>query len=164
MQVNFDNLVISKPDVSSTTSSSNQQENSSGQTTNSIIYQDDFSTSSDVLQMHQGNDAITEVSNGVFLLTNKSNSWWISEISVPASDSISSVRIHQLAGPPSNNTGFGVMCRYAVSETGYPTGYLFAISGDGYASIQIIKPDGSIAPLVDWTASNLVEQAGAYLI
>ncbi len=161
LQVNFDNLVISEPGKLPATTAPASQGSSNEQTGNNVLYQDDFSTPNAKLEKYTGKEGIAGVSNGVFSLINKSDYWWISPIPVPASDSVASVQLRQVSGPANNNTGFGLMCRQTKNTAGFSQGYLFAISGDGFASISLLKGDGSVTSLADWTASSLIKQGDA---
>jgi hypothetical protein len=62
----------------------------------------------------------------------------------------------QISGPTNNNNGYGVMCR--IQKNG--DGYVFLISGDGFASIQIVQ-DGTSSTIVDWAETPEVIQGNS---
>ena len=121
---------------------------------NTILYQNDFSNGAGLLDTYQSEYFSVGASNGVYSLGNSEYNWYPTEIPVQASDRIITIQAKQVAGPSNNNTGFGVVCRYSPVDV---TGYLLAISGDGYATIQKLNAT-DIIKLIDWKSFAVIAQ------
>jgi hypothetical protein len=123
--------------------------------TGTIVYQDDFSSKTGKVEEYMDENGIVGVKDGVYSVQNFSEKWAWSRISVTTSDSIIQVQARQVSGPSDNNTGYGVICRLGYSQDTGVDGYLLAISGDGFASIQKID-DNKFTALVDWTSNSAI--------
>lgn len=64
------------------------------------------------------------------------------------------VEATQKVAPTNDNNSYGVVCRFNQKPYG---AYFFLISGDGWYAILKID-DGSITPLVNWAASDAINQ------
>lgn len=124
-----------------------------------ILYQTDFSADADNLEEYKDENGEIGVSNGVYSIQNFADKWMWGRISVPSTgavaDSTLAVDTNQISGPDDNNTGYGVICRLNHDDASGLDGYVFAISADGFASIQLVQ-DNKFTPLVDWTAADSV--------
>jgi len=63
------------------------------------------------------------------------------------------VETRQIAAPPNDNNGYGIMCRVQSGDDGYA----LRISGDGYAAIQYFL-GGELVQLVEWFETPLIRQ------
>lgn len=71
-------------------------------------------------------------------------------------DIVIHVQTEQLSTDPNN--GYGVICR--GDDPFKPSAYLFAISGDGFYTIQLAT-DENISPLIDWKMSPVIQKGQA---
>lgn len=155
LQVNFDNLVISEPGKLPATTAPASQGSSNEQTGNNVLYQDDFSSSNDAVETFENDNASNMAKNGVYSVTVAKNGITnFPLIFIDANDSELTSRVKLIAGPSDNNIGFGSACRFSLDDG---NGYLFLVSGDGFASIQLMK-DGQVTALKDWTPSDAIKQ------
>ena len=132
---------------------------SNSPTTGTAILQDDFSTDTGNLENYKDENGVIGVTDGVYSIQNFADKWMWGRITLPStgavSDSILAVDTKQISGPADNNTGYGVICRLNHDDTSGLDGYVFAVSADGFASIQVVN-DNQFTALVDWTASDSV--------
>jgi hypothetical protein len=140
-EVHFDNFAASLPEGATT-----------------ALFADDFSdpTSGWEVGSYEGGSvgyaegayAVSSTSQGNFM-------WGIANQNF--SDVDLEVDATQISAPVNNNNGYGVYCRLQPNSS---EGYLLRISGDGYAAIHI-SANGTVTPLVDWTATPAVIQGSA---
>jgi hypothetical protein len=83
--------------------------------------------------------------------------WQWGESSSEYADTVVDVDVTMITGPSNNNAGFGVSCRLAEADDTSVSGYMLAISGDGYYTIRSIA-NSEMTPLVDWTESSVINQ------
>ncbi len=151
---------VSSPDVDNNHPSTKALPTEAPVTTGNVIYKDDFSTENDVVETYQDKDGMTGFSNGVFSIQSFSDLWTWSRISIESTDSYIDVDIEQASGPPDNNAGYGVVCRLNHNDTDGSSGYVFAISGDGYGVIIKIEKN-ELSALADWKFSSAVNEVNA---
>ena len=120
-----------------------------------VLLSDDFSIDTGEWDLYSEDAAIAEVQNGVYVVRSTGDTWaWGGGVSQFA-DVVIDADVTMAEGPSNYNIGLGVMCRLNEAADGTISGYIFAISADGYYYIGSIDA-GKITALVDWTTSNAV--------
>ena len=144
-EVHFDNLVVSGPGAAAA---------------GPILYQNDFSDPNSGWETQDyGETGLAEYGAGYFRMVGAMDGIMVWTVGYQDfADLIMEVDTTQVAAPPNDNNGYGLMCRLQPGASG--DGYAFLISGDGYYSIQLITK-GDYEPLVEWATSPIVNQGNS---
>jgi hypothetical protein len=129
-----------------------------GEALSPTLFEDDFSDSSSGWVVGTTDEGSVGYRDGVYSVTSTENAtpvWGMANQSF--SDLIIDVDTTQASAPSNDNNAYGVMCRMQPNGT---DGYALRISGDGWCSIHKVT-DGQFEALVDWTASDAIQQGNA---
>jgi hypothetical protein len=121
-----------------------------------VLWQDDFSDPGSGWEVSDYSAGSVKYENGAYLVTASAQSYMWGAANRPFGDGTIEVDATQVVGPANDNNGYGVICR--VQSNG--DGYYFRISGDGFYGITKFA-DGQSEALVDWSASDVINQGDA---
>jgi len=121
-----------------------------------VLWQDDFSDPGSGWEVSDYSAGSVKYENGAYLVTASAQSYMWGAANRSFSDGTIEVDATQVVGPANDNNGYGVICR--VQSNG--DGYYFRISGDGFYGITKFA-DGQSEALVDWSASDVINQGDA---
>jgi len=121
-----------------------------------VLWQDDFSDPGSGWEVSDLSVGSVKYENGVYLVTASGQSYMWGAANRSFGDGTIEVDATQVVGPANDNNGYGVICR--VQSNG--DGYYFRISGDGFYAIHKLV-DGQSEPLMDWEASDVINQGNA---
>ncbi len=127
-----------------------------GQPSN-VIFQDDFSDAKSGWEVGDYETGKVGYGNGVYYVISNGNGDTMWGVANKKFDNvIIDVDATQISAGPDSNNDYGILCR----EQGDGNGYFFLISGDGFYSI-LKAEGGEFTPLVDWTASDVINTGNA---
>jgi hypothetical protein len=121
-----------------------------------MLWQDDFSDPGSGWEVSDYAAGSVNYENGAYVVTASAQSYMWGAANTYFGDGSIEVDATQVVGPANDNNGYGIVCR--VQSNG--DGYYFRISGDGFYGIHKFV-DGQSDPLVDWTASEVINQGNA---
>ena len=121
-----------------------------------VLLQDDFSDPGSGWEVGDYSDGSVGYGDGYYFVRaiHEDEIIW-GQVFQNFADVVIEVDATQVLAPPNDNNAYGVMCR--VQEN---SGYLLRVSGDGFYGIHRLD-DGQFTPLVDWTASNVIQRGNA---
>ena len=120
-----------------------------------LPHSEDFSDPSSGWEVGSWDRGSVGYEDGHYVVTALDNSFFMwGEPYMRFGDTVMEVDAAQVAGPESNNTGYGFFCRRNETEES-STGYALLISGDGYFSIQK-STGGDYDFLLEWTQSDAI--------
>ncbi len=125
-------------------------------TTNGL-FSDDFSVESSELEIFSNEFGSAEIKDGNYVMHSSGELWKWGRSNSEFSDTVIEFDTTITKAPTNNNAASGVICRMKTHENNTTDGYLFAISGDGFYSIQRIT-SSAMNPLVDWAESDVINQ------
>ncbi len=149
--IHFDNLVVTGPADSVPLTA----ETPPG---GGLLFQDDFSDTSTGWEVGTYQTGAVGYADGQYFVTSidmEQFMWGIAGQSF--TDTLIEVDATQLSAPSNDNNAYGVMCRV---QDDLVSGYLFQVSGDGYANILRSDPE-VFESLVSWSTSEAVIQGNS---
>jgi hypothetical protein len=122
-----------------------------------VLLKDDFSDPNSGWEQLEFDDGAVGYTDGAYFVLSRAdgkNVWGMANRSF---DNLTiEVEATQISAPANNNNAYGVGCRTQSNGQGY----YFYVSGDGYYRLAKAA-GGDHQPLVDWTASDIINQGNA---